>query len=279
MDIMYREFKGIWIPREIWFSTDLTMQEKLFFVEIDSLDNHETGCFASNSYFADFFGISKVRVSLVINSLVEKKYITSKIIYKEGSKQILKRVLNICYRPYQTKVNDPSKQKLKDNNIINNIDNNIINKNNNIPFQKQVFDYWCEKAIDNECLTKHSKYTKDMDKILNSIKKTSDYDFERCKKVIDRFCDIYKKSQGTEYPLKKRTLQEFFGQKAYQSKSMIFEEYDDEGRKWINYKEGGENGPNKSNNKQNKQCEGDRLFERAKELGGDINGPEEEYEY
>ena len=132
---MERDFKGIWIPKEIWLSNDLTLQEKVFLVEIDSLDNEE-GCYASNQYFADFFGISTTRASLIIKSLINKGYVTSTLIYKEGSKQILKRVLNICYRGYLTKVKegyltkvkDPTQQKLKDNNTINNIDkNNTIN--------------------------------------------------------------------------------------------------------------------------------------------------------
>ena len=76
-----RNFKGIWIPKEIWLSEALTLQEKVFLVEIDSLDNEE-GCFACNQYFSDFFGVSKVRVSEVINSLVKKRYITSTIICK-----------------------------------------------------------------------------------------------------------------------------------------------------------------------------------------------------
>ena len=122
---MNRDFKGIWIPKEIWLNKDLTMQEKIFFVEINSLDN-DKGCFASNGYFADFFGISKTRVSLVIKNLIKKKAITSTIIYKEGTKQILKRVLNICYIGYLTKVIEPIQQKLKDNNTVNNTTNNTI---------------------------------------------------------------------------------------------------------------------------------------------------------
>lgn len=138
-----RAFKGIWIPKEIWLSQDLTMQEKIMLVEIDSLDN-ESGCFATNKYLADFFGISKTRVSIVLNNLIEKGYLSSKIIYKEGTKQILNRVLNICRPPYPTnvkegyitKVKDPIQQKLKDNNIdynkdINNtIENNKLNEFN-----------------------------------------------------------------------------------------------------------------------------------------------------
>lgn len=120
---MDRDFKGIWIPKEIWMSDKLTLQEKIFFVEIDSLDN-SSWCFASNAYFAEFFWISKTRVSLVIKSLVDKKYITLKLIYKEGTQQILKRVLKVCYIPSLTKVKDPIQQKLKDNNTVNNTVNN-----------------------------------------------------------------------------------------------------------------------------------------------------------
>ena len=131
-----RAFKGIWIPKEIWLSQELTMQEKIMLVEIDSLDN-ESGCFATNKYLADFFGISKTRVSIVLNNLIEKGYLSSKIIYKEGTKQILNRVLNICRPPYPTNVNegyitkvkDPIQQKLKDNNINYNKDINNIDEN------------------------------------------------------------------------------------------------------------------------------------------------------
>ena len=119
---MERDFKGIWIPKEIWLSTDLTLQEKVFLVEISSLDN-EQGCFAGNSYFSEFFGVSKTRVSIIINSLVKKGYITSKIIYKEGSKQILKRVLKECYIGYTRKVKDPMQEKFIENNILNNTSN------------------------------------------------------------------------------------------------------------------------------------------------------------
>ena len=38
-----RDFKGIWIPKEIWESEQLSIMEKVLFVEIHSLDN-ERGC-------------------------------------------------------------------------------------------------------------------------------------------------------------------------------------------------------------------------------------------
>lgn len=124
---MSRDFKGIWIPKDVWLSKDLSLQEKVFLVEISSLDN-EDGCFASNGYFAEFFGLSKTRVSLVIKSLIDKKYLTSKIIYKEGTKQILKRVLKESYIGYTRKVKEPTQGKLKDSNTVNNTTSNTVNK-------------------------------------------------------------------------------------------------------------------------------------------------------
>tara|TARA_R110000772_G_scaffold167652_2_gene279375 strand:+ start:206 stop:922 length:717 start_codon:yes stop_codon:yes gene_type:complete len=177
-----RDFKGIWIPKEIWLGKDLTLQEKIFFIEIDSLDN-EDGCFAGNAYFSEFFNISKTRVSLVIKSLIDKKYITSTIIYKEGTKQILKRVLKVCYIPYITKVKDPIQQKLKDNNTLNNTSNNTSNKSlpkkTEIVFlvEKEIYpkfeDFWNlydKKISKDKVKTKWSKIKQsDKDAIMQNI--------------------------------------------------------------------------------------------------------------
>ena len=76
---MKRDFKGVWIPAEIWLDENLSVMEKLFLVEIDSLDNEE-GCFASNKHFAKFFGMSKSRCSEIITSLTKKGLMTSEYI-------------------------------------------------------------------------------------------------------------------------------------------------------------------------------------------------------
>lgn len=111
---MKRKFKGIWIPNYVWLSKDLTLQEKVFLVEIDSLDNNG-GCYASNAYFGKFFGLSTTRVSLVIKSLIDKGYLISTIKQSEGNKRLLKTSL--------IKFKDPIQQKLKHNNTVNNTSN------------------------------------------------------------------------------------------------------------------------------------------------------------
>lgn len=67
-----RNFKGVWIDRSIWLNPKLSIIEKAFLAEIDSLSKQDRGCFASNSYFAWFFDLSERQVSRTINSLVKK---------------------------------------------------------------------------------------------------------------------------------------------------------------------------------------------------------------
>jgi hypothetical protein len=159
---MNRDFKGVWIPKEIWIDTELTWMEKLLLVEINSLDNQE-GCYASNQYFADFFNLRTSRISEIVNSLVEKKYITSKLIY-EGL-QVKMRVLKtslVFGKPKGgiRKTEGGYSEKAKDNNtLINNtlIYNRFVEESlksfENLlnPFKdligtnyKDFFDYWTE---------------------------------------------------------------------------------------------------------------------------------------
>jgi len=91
---MNRDFKGIWIHREIWVSKEISMQEKVFLAEIHSLDN-ETGCIASNAYFAEFFQLSKSSVSRIISSLSKKGLIKVHLVYKDN-KEVDKRIIRCC---------------------------------------------------------------------------------------------------------------------------------------------------------------------------------------
>lgn len=142
-----RRFEGIWIPSNIWLSEDLTMQEKLFLVEIKSLDNDQ-GCFASNEHFAKLFQLSKSRCSEVISKLKSKNLVTIQQIYKDNSKQVERRIIRVNYaheifnegiRKVEAPIRDseggirkveaPPSEKAKDNNtIINNTVNNTKDK-------------------------------------------------------------------------------------------------------------------------------------------------------
>lgn len=95
---MNREFRGIWIPKDIWLNKDLSTNEKVLLAEIDSLGGSSDGCFASNQYFADFFDLSKDRISRLVSGLKNKGYITVELIYKEGTCEVDKRIIKL--NPY-----------------------------------------------------------------------------------------------------------------------------------------------------------------------------------
>ena len=81
-------------------------------------------CIMSNAYISSMLNISKVHSSRLISSLRDKGYINVKIVYKENSKEILKRILtpiNKCvntYKQIRTRpINTDVKDILKNNNI------------------------------------------------------------------------------------------------------------------------------------------------------------------
>lgn len=128
---MERDFKGVWIPKEIWLNEELGWTEKLLLVEIDSLQKNGE-CFATNEYFANFLGLSKDRISKLISNLKNMGYIEVKLIYKPNTKQIEKRIITtIGYRRKQLEgIGENNEGGIGENN--EDINTNNINTNNNI---------------------------------------------------------------------------------------------------------------------------------------------------
>ena len=77
----------------------LTDKAKLLYGEITCLTNKTGECWASNQYFADLYGVSKQTISNTISLLIKYGYITSELIYKDGGKEVEKRVLKIPVYP------------------------------------------------------------------------------------------------------------------------------------------------------------------------------------
>lgn len=75
---MERDFKGVWIPKEIFLNETLSWAEKILLIEIDSLDQNGQGCFASNEYLAKFVQVSEGSMANMIVKLINKGYIIKK---------------------------------------------------------------------------------------------------------------------------------------------------------------------------------------------------------
>ena len=84
-----RSFKGVWIPKEIWENKKMSLTERCLLTEILSLDN-EKGCYASNKYFSDFFGVSERTITRSIKSLEDFDLISIEYVpNKKGTKRII----------------------------------------------------------------------------------------------------------------------------------------------------------------------------------------------
>lgn len=114
---MNRDFKGVWIPKEVWLDERLSMLDKGILAEIDSLDNGDAGCFASNEHLAEFCQCSLTKVSTSISKLIELGYLT--VASFDGRKRFLKSSLSKSER--QTFKNCKADfQILKDSNTYSN---------------------------------------------------------------------------------------------------------------------------------------------------------------
>lgn len=159
--MLERAFKGIWIPAEIWLNKELTLLEKVFLVEIDSLDN-DNGCFASNDYFSKFFRLSKSRCSEIINSLEKKGLIEINLIYKANTKSIEKRIIKVLEKSNRgirnieagtRNIEEGYSENTKDNNTIF---NNTFNNNSSInkTSLENVIAYYKREIVNRYILTK-----------------------------------------------------------------------------------------------------------------------------
>ena len=126
-----RDWKGIWIPKEIWLAKDISIIEKCLWAEIDNLDNGK-GCFASNDYFSNMFNISKTSISNHISTLKKQKYIKQS--FFNGRRRVLnsfKAALKFSLKQSKRKLKGSFKENLEsyiDNSIENNIDNSNTSK-------------------------------------------------------------------------------------------------------------------------------------------------------
>ena len=173
------------IPANIRYDADLTANAKLLYGEITALCNEKGYCWATNEYFANLYGVSKTSISKWISSLIQKEYIFSETIYKEGTKEILNRYLRIVKDPIEEKLNRGIEEKLKENNTNN---NNTLNNTNNIyiveqnDISKNVIEHLNMRTGANY------KYTTKKTKDLIKARIKEGFTLEDFKTVIDKMC-------------------------------------------------------------------------------------------
>ena len=162
-----------------------------------------------NKAYDEWFISSKQKSRQSANQLTvsEKEYTTvSELEYSTVSELEYSTVSELAYQENNNKTN------IKTNLYIN------------------IFDYYL--SLD---LVKHNELNNSMKKAIDKTLKH--HKEEELKTMLDRHKKVVEFTKNSQYPVKKRTLQEFFGQKVKDGVILICEEYTDDGPKWINYKE------------------------------------------
>lgn len=140
-----RDFKGVWIPKAVWLDERLTALDKVILVEIDSLDNGERGCFASNKHIADFCQCSETKVSKSISDLIKYGYL---YVQNFDGRQ---RELKSCFTEnakLPCKKCKADKQKMQESNTSNNTVIKNKKKESKNSFNDIILDY--AKTLDYE---------------------------------------------------------------------------------------------------------------------------------
>lgn len=140
------------IPASVRYDNELRANEKLLYGEITALCGASGYCWGSNRYFADLYGVSTRIIAKWVSHLEEKGYVNTKLIYKEGSKEVQERRIYIVpigprpedpheqmfmtpgtnvQDPPRTKVHDPHEQKFQENNT--RVNNTSMNNNISSP--------------------------------------------------------------------------------------------------------------------------------------------------
>jgi len=152
-----RDFKGIWIPKEVWLDGDLSAIDKIVLAEIYSLDVGDNGgCYASNEYLAWFCKCSETKVSKAISKLKEYGYIKQE--KTDGRSRWLrvdlqKKFLRVAKNTKQTcKKCKADLQKIQysnidDNNRLDDIDDKYSELNNEVNINNIDID---NKSFSNE---------------------------------------------------------------------------------------------------------------------------------
>jgi hypothetical protein len=206
-----RDFKGVWIPKEVWLNENLSIIEKCLLVEIDSLDNSERGCFASNEYLANFFKLSESRMANIISDLKKRGFINQ--IFFDGRQRGLRIVKSEVWFTENDKADYLKTVKLpyrkrEHNNTLNKTTNNTTN----ISFENE-FSTFEKITIEDSQSSKVNPFTLvslvEKEKAKSSAKKEKEKPDAEPKaerkpnptyEAFTVFCQTFEQLSGAAYP-------------------------------------------------------------------------------
>lgn len=148
---MDRDFKGVWIPRELWLSRDLTGNEKIVLFEIDSFTSQEKPCFISDEYIGELVGVTPKAANRIVSSLVKKGFVEK--VGFDGRNRFLRSCFNSSVEADSTQMwkQTPHKCGYTINNIPKTNTNTLSNKKPSRfvkPTVEEIRQYCTDKMLD-----------------------------------------------------------------------------------------------------------------------------------
>lgn len=162
------------IPASVRYDKNLTDGAKLLFGEITALSNEKGYCWAGNDYFAKLYKKDKSTIARWIKQLENNGHITRKIVYKDGTREIERRYMQICNGGICKNETTPIGK--------NEIDN-ITYINNTNEYIYTLFEFWNEQGI-----IKHRKLNQQMKRHANA--RLKEYSLDELKKAIFNYSKI-----------------------------------------------------------------------------------------
>jgi|688.fasta_scaffold393421_2 hypothetical protein len=174
-----RDFKGVWIPKDLYLDKSLSWTEKILLVEINSLDkNIDLGCYASNEYLAEFIGKSTGTTANLISGLIKRGYLFQVFFdgrsrglrvknIKENESRLHENVKQTSRKRESSvheNVNEPSRKREHSNiysNTDSNTDSNIMSDGDLSIFEKW-WELYGKKQDKKDCYKKWTKLTGDI---------------------------------------------------------------------------------------------------------------------
>ena len=143
-----RQFKGIWIPADIWLREDLTATEKVLLADIDSFTGNGHLFFKSNATLVKELGVSESTVKRAVKHLSDLRLV---LVLVTSRKRIIRSVINSGQneRPSgqtgsDSVQNEPTLgSKRPPNKPISNTDTSSKRKELVFPFEDELFvEHW-----------------------------------------------------------------------------------------------------------------------------------------
>lgn len=194
-----RDFKGVWIPREVWLDKRLSALDKVILTEIDSLDQGDNGCYASNQHLAEFCQCSERKVSDAVTKLIECGYVS--VASFDGRKRTLRSNLSNVRGRLEKSARQTSKNCEADSQNL--LQSNTYRKTSTNTYKViygEIIDYLNQKA--------GTRYRPATSSTRKHIKARLDEGFtvEDFKTVIDKKCSEWLNNSKMEQYLRPETL-------------------------------------------------------------------------